>query len=182
MSSAGSKPPRALDQHGPDHRVEPLADHRPRRHVDEDRAEQRERDADAAEDEIFPCRLERLVRAVDADHQHGGERRELDRDPHQPDIVGDQREVHREHQHLIHRVIEAQIGRRQPAGLQLVADVARREHAGGEADERRQHDEDVVEIVDKEIAARPRAARTTATAPRGTSARWRSTLIRAVIR
>jgi hypothetical protein len=32
------------------------------------------------------------VRPVDADHQHRGERRELDRHPHQADIVGDQRE------------------------------------------------------------------------------------------
>ena len=54
-----------------------FADHRPRRHIDEDGAEQRQRDADAAEDEIFPGRLERLVRAVDADHQHGGQRRQL---------------------------------------------------------------------------------------------------------
>ena len=79
-----------------------------RRHVDEDGAEQRERDADAAEDEIFPRRLERLMRAVDADHHHRGERRKLDRHPHHADIVGDEREVHGEHQHLIHGVIEAQ--------------------------------------------------------------------------
>ena len=85
---------RVRDQHGPHHGVEALADHRPRRHVDEDGAEQRQRDADAAEDEIFPGRFERLVGAVDADHQHGGQRRQLDRDPHQADIVGDQREVH----------------------------------------------------------------------------------------
>ena len=109
LSSAGIEVRRVLHQHGPDHRVEALADHRPRGHVDEDGAEQRERDADAAEDEILPCRLERLVRAVDADHQHGGQRRQLDRDPHQADIVGDEREVHAEHQHLVHRVIEAQV-------------------------------------------------------------------------
>ena len=130
---------------------------RPRRHVDEDGAEQRQRDADAAEDEIFPGRLQRLMGAVDADHQHGGQRRELDRDPHQADIVGDQREVHGEHQHLIHGVIEAHVGRRQPADLDLVADIARAEHAGGEADEGGQHDEDVVEVVDQQIAARTRA-------------------------
>ena len=60
----------------------------------------------------------------------------------------------REHQHLVHGVIEAQIGRRQPAGLELVADVARAEHAGGEADEGGEHDEDDVEVVDQQIAAR----------------------------
>jgi hypothetical protein len=110
-----------LDQRRPHHRVQPFADHRLRRHVDEDGAEQRQRDADAAEDEVLPGRLQRLVRAVDADHQHGGQRRQLDRHPHQADVVGDQRQVHAEHQHLVHGVIEAQVGRRQPAGLQLVA-------------------------------------------------------------
>ena len=148
----------ARDQHGPHHGVEALADHRPRRHVDQDGAEQRERDADAAEDEVLPRRLERLVGAVDADHQHGGERRELDRHPHHADIVGDEREVHREHQHLVHRVIEAQERRGQPADLELVADIARAEHAGGEADERGQHDEHVVEVVDQQIGARLRPA------------------------
>ena len=49
------------------------------------------------------------MRAVDADHQHGRERGELDGDPHQPDIVGEQCEVHGEHQGLVHGVIEAQI-------------------------------------------------------------------------
>src|SRR4029077_6078454 len=144
---------RTLDQHGPDHRVEALADDRPRRHVDEDGAEQRERDADAAEDEVFPRRLQRLVGAVDADHQHRRQRRELDRDPHQADVVGDERKVHREHQGLIHRVIEAQIGPRQAPGLQLMADVACREHGRGEAHGRRQHDEDGVWGVDQQIAA-----------------------------
>ena len=103
----------------------PFAEHRPRRHVDEDGAEQRQRDADAAENEIFPRRLDRLGRAVDADHRHRGQRRHLDRHPHQADVVGDQREIHREQQRLIHRVIEAQMGRRQPPDLQLVGDVAR---------------------------------------------------------
>ena len=51
--------------------------------------------------------FERLVGAVDADHEHGGQSRQLDGDPHQSDIVGDQREIHREHQRLIHRVIKA---------------------------------------------------------------------------
>ena len=100
----------ALDQDGPDHGVQALADHRPRRHVDQDGAEQRERDADAAENEIFPCRFERFVGAIDADHQHRGQRRHLDRHPHQADIVGDEREVHGEHQDLIHGVIETQKG------------------------------------------------------------------------
>jgi hypothetical protein len=129
-------------QNGPHHGIEPLPDHRPRRHVDEDGAEQRKGDAHAAEDEIFPRRLERFVRAIDADHEHGRERREFDRHPHHADIVGDEREIHREHQHLVHRVVEAQHARSQAPDLEFMADIARAEHAGGEADESRQHDED----------------------------------------
>ena len=141
------------DQYRPHHGVEPFADHRLRRHIDEDRAEQSEADADAGQDKIFPRRLQRFRRAVDADHQHGRQRRHFDRDPHQPHIVGDQREIHSEHQELIHRVIEAEIGGRQPSGLELVVNIARAEHASGEADERVQHDEHDVEIVDHEILA-----------------------------
>ena len=143
----------AADEHGPHHGVETFADDRPRRHVDQDGAEQSERDADAAENEILPRRFERLVGAVNADHQHRGQGGELDRHPHQADIVGDERKIHREHQHLIHGVIEAHEGRRQPADFELMADIARAEDAGGEADERREHDERAVEIVDEKIRA-----------------------------
>ncbi|GCC43064.1 hypothetical protein chiPu_0027181, partial [Chiloscyllium punctatum] len=86
----------AADQHCPDHRVLTLADDRQRGHVDQDGTKQRERDADAAEDEIFPGSLQRRVGPVDADHQDGGERRDLDRDPHQADIVRHECEVHAE--------------------------------------------------------------------------------------
>ena len=98
VQQLGAEAAGLLDQRRPHHGVLALAQHRARRHVDEDGAEQRQRDADAAEDEIFPRRLEGLVRAVDADHQHGGERGELDGDPHQADVVGEQPEVHGEHQ------------------------------------------------------------------------------------
>ena len=151
LRSAGSKPEALRDQDRPGHRVDAFADHRPRRHVDEDRSEERERDPDAAEDEVFPGRLERLRGAVDADHEHGRQRRELDRDPHQPDAVRHEREVHAEHHRLVHGVVEAQIGRRQPTDLELVRDVAGAEHAGGEADERVEHDEYDIEVVDVEI-------------------------------
>jgi hypothetical protein len=96
------------DQRGPHHGVGTFADDGERRHIHQDGAEQRERDANAAEDKIFPGCFERLMGAIDADHEHGRERRQLDRDPHHADIVGDEREVHGEHQHLVHRVVEAQ--------------------------------------------------------------------------
>ncbi len=143
----------ADDQLGPHHAVEPFADDRPGGDVDQNGAEQRQRDADAAENEVLPGRFERLVGAVDADHEHGGQRRHLDGNPHQPDIVGDQREVHRKHQHLVHGVIEPHEGRLQPPDFELMVDVARTKYAGGEADEGGEHDERAVEIVDQEIVA-----------------------------
>ncbi len=93
------------------------------------------------------------MRTVNADHQYGGQRRHLDCDPHEADIVGNQREVHREHQHLIHGMIEAHESRRQPADLDLMPDVTRAEHAGRKTDECRQNDEDLVEVVDQQIGA-----------------------------
>src|SRR5262249_43327410 len=77
--------------------------------------------------------------------------------PHHTDVVGKEREIHCEHQQLIHRVVEAQEPRRKPADLELVADIARAEYAGCEADERGQHDEHVVEVVHQQIWRRTRA-------------------------
>ena len=142
------------DQARPQHPLHAFADDWPGGHVDEDRAEQGERNADAAEDKIFPRRLDRLLRAIDADHQHRRQRGELDRHPHQSDIVGDQREVHRKQEELIHRVVKAQMHRRQPPRLDLVRDIGRAEHARGKADERIEHDEDDVEFVDENVGVR----------------------------
>src|SRR5215467_12928655 len=89
--------------------------------------------------------------AIDADHRHGGERRELDRDPHHADIVGDQREIHGEHQGLVHRMIESHKDWSQPADLDLMVDIARAEYAGGESHEGGEHDKDLVEIVHQQI-------------------------------
>ena len=86
--------------------------------------------------------------SIDADHDNGRQGRQLDRHPHQADIVGNQREIHAEHHHLIHRVIETQIVRRQAPGFQFMADIAGAKHAGCEADKGTEYDEDDIEIVD----------------------------------
>ena len=148
--------PGALHQNTPRHRLQALAQDRARSEIDEDRPEERERNANAAENEILPRRLQRLVRPIDADHQDGGQRRQLDRDPHQAHVVREQRQVHREHERLIHGVIEAQVDTRQAAGLELVRDVARAEHAGGEAHEGIEDDEYDVDVVDDQEQARLR--------------------------
>ena len=101
-----------FDQQRPHHAVLAFAHDRTRRHVDEDGAEQGKRNSDAAENEVFPRGFERRVGAVNADHQHGGQRGDLDRDPHQADIVRHESEVHAEHHGLIHGVVEAQVRRR----------------------------------------------------------------------
>ena len=102
---------RVRHQVGPDHGVEPRPHHRFCRHIDEDGAEQSERDADRGEDEIFPGRLDRRMGAIDADHDHRGERGKLDGDPHDADIVAEQSEIEGERQRLIERVIEPEEGR-----------------------------------------------------------------------
>src|ERR1051326_8452125 len=96
----------------------------------------------------FPRRLQRFMRAVESYHENGGERRQFDRHPHQPDVVGDQRQIHPEHHELEHRVVETEIHRREPSCFELVSDVAGAENAGGERHEGVEHDENDVEIVD----------------------------------
>ena len=121
--------------------------------VEQDRAEQRLRDADAAEDEVLPRRLEAGRRAVERDQQHGRERRRLHRHPQDAHVVGEQREQHREDEQLVHAVVEAQPRRRQPAVVLLDAHVGPREERGREADERGERDEEHVERIDEELLA-----------------------------
>src|SRR5690606_12571425 len=60
------------------------------------------------------------------------------------------RQVHAEHHHLIHRMVEAQVGRGHAADLQLVADIAGREEGRRETDQGVQNDKDNVQVVDAE--------------------------------
>src|SRR5208283_1051508 len=50
-------------------------------------------------------------------------------------------------------MVESQMRRRKPSSLQFVGDVARAEHAGGEADKGIQNDEDDVQVVDQNVRA-----------------------------
>jgi hypothetical protein len=145
-----------LDQHGPHHGVRALADHWLCGHVDENGAEEGERNANASQNEIFPGGFQRFMSAIDADHEHGGQRGKLHRHPHQTDVVRHERQVHAEHHDLVHGVVEPQVRCGQPAGVQLVRNVGGTEHTGGEADECVEHDENDVEIVDQQILPRLR--------------------------
>ena len=142
-----------LDKNRPDHGVRAFADHRTRRHIDQDRAEQGECDSDAAENKIFPRRFKRRVGAIDADHQHRRQRGDFHGDPHQTNIVRDERKVHAEHHGLIHGVVEAQVYRGQPAGFEFMRDVAGAEDAGGEAHECVEYDKDDIQVVDQNVRA-----------------------------
>ena len=89
--------------------------------------------------------------AVDADQQHGGQRRRLHRHPQDAHVVGRQRQQHREAEQLVHAVIEAQPRRRQLAVVALDAHVRAREERRGQADERGQRDQEHVERIDEEL-------------------------------
>src|ERR1700751_1060212 len=91
---------------GPQERAAFHAEYFLRGEVEKDRSEERLRDAHAAEDEIFPRRLQARWRAVERYEEHGGERGRLKRDPEDPHVVGEKREQHREIEQLIHAVIE----------------------------------------------------------------------------
>ena len=59
------------------------------------RAEQGERQAHAAEDQELPGRLQGGVPVLEGDQEHGGERRRLDRDPQDAEVVGHRDEEER---------------------------------------------------------------------------------------
>ena len=71
-----------------------------------------------------------------------------------PILFASSAEIHREHQRLVHRVVESHIGRRQFSCLDFVANVARTEGARRETDESREYDEDDVQIVDEKVIPR----------------------------
>jgi hypothetical protein len=139
---------RARQQLRPGHRRHASAHAGLGRQIDQDGAEQRQRNPDATEDEVLPRRLDSLVRAVEAHHQHRRQCGAFDRHPHQAEIVGGERQQHGENESLIHAMIEAQVGRLHPADLDLMIDIAGAEQAGGEGDERSQRHQIDIEIVD----------------------------------
>ncbi len=106
-----------------------------RRVTDEERPEQRERDAHRRDDQVFPGRLDRLRGAVEIDQRRRRQGGRLDADPEQAEMlgVGDQAHAAESGQHA---GAESAIG-----ALDPVAQIARRvDRAGQEknADQRQQ--------------------------------------------
>src|ERR1700720_539278 len=143
----------APDQYRPGHGRKTATDYRARRHIDENGAEESERYSDASQYEILPGSFERFRRPVDADHENGRQRRQLNRHPHQANVVGNESQVHAEHHELEHRVVESQVNRREPSRFEFVLDVACAEYAGGERHEGVQDHEHDVQFIDlRELA------------------------------
>ena len=122
------------------------------RHVEQHGAEQRLRDADAAQDEVFPRRLEACGGAIERHEEHRREGGAFERDPEDAHIVGQKREQHREAEQLVHAVVQAQPRRRHLAVVALGAHVGAREQRRGEADEGRQCDQEDIQRIDEEGA------------------------------
>ena len=121
--------------------------------VQQDRAEQRLRNAHAAENEVFPARLQTGGRAIQGHEQHGRQRRGFHCHPHQPEVVGRQRDQHGRHEELVHAVVQAQLRRADAAVLGLDTHVRTREKRRGQADERGERHEKHVERIDEELLA-----------------------------
>ena len=139
-------------QVGPQQRSHALATEQPlSREVQQDRAKQRQRDTDAAQDEIFPGRLDAGAGAVQRHQQHGRQRRRLHRDPQQPHVVGRQCHQHGGHEQLVHAVIEPQAVRVESTVILFDTHVGVRKHCRGEADQRGQRDQEHVERIDEEL-------------------------------
>ncbi len=63
--------------------------------VEQDDAEERDRDPDRAEDDVLPGGLERAAGAVVADEEGGGDGGGLDRDPQDAEVVAEDGQAHR---------------------------------------------------------------------------------------
>ncbi|OIQ72179.1 hypothetical protein GALL_462000 [mine drainage metagenome] len=108
----------------PEQGAHPLGtEHALRGEIQQHRAEQRQGDAHAAEDEVLPRGFKALRRAIERHQQHGGQRGRLHRHPENAHIVGGQRQQHGEHEQLIHAVVEPQPCRREPSVLLFDAHV-----------------------------------------------------------
>ena len=129
------------------------AEHLLGREVQQDRAEQRLRDPDAAEDEILPAGFEACGRAIQRHEQHGGQRRGFHRDPEQAQVVARERDQHHGHEQLVHAVVQPQAPRIEPPVLDFHAHVGAGENRRGEADECGECDQEHVERVDEELVA-----------------------------
>ena len=92
--------------------------------VGENCAEQRERNADAADDDVFPAGLERSLLIVKRDEQHGRERGAFDGDPHNAEIIGQRHEQHDGNEQRREHIVTTQLCFRNFIGARVGAEIA----------------------------------------------------------
>ena len=140
-----------LIQMGPQQGVTARPEHFLGGEIEKDRPEQRLRNPDAAQNEVFPCGFQARRRAIEAHEQHGRERRGFHRHPQNAHVVGEQREQHGKGEHLVHAVVEPQPLWREPAMVRFDTHVGPAEERGGERDECGQRNQEHVERIDQKI-------------------------------
>jgi hypothetical protein len=119
--------------------------------VEKDCAEQGLSNADAAQDEVFPCRFQAGPRAIKRYKQYCRKRGRLHRHPEQTHIVGQQRQQHGEHEELIHTVIKTETSGIQSSMILFNPHIGPREQCGCEADEGGQRNQEDIERIDEKL-------------------------------
>ena len=94
------------------------------RRVEEHRAEQRQRQAEAAEDDVFPGGFERSPAVVKRDEQHGRQRGGFHGKPHHAEVVGQHDQQHAGREQRREHVKFPHAAWRQHAAGQVAAEIA----------------------------------------------------------
>ena len=131
------EPRRDPEERRPPERVDLVAEELDVGEVDEDRPEERDRDADRADQEVLVRGLEGGARTLEVHEEDRGEGRALDRDPHEPDVVGGHRKEHREHEQVEERVeaprgVARRLRRSEPVHQTDEHDHPRRQRVGAQ--------------------------------------------------
>jgi hypothetical protein len=148
---------RDAGQHRPVHAVLGVgAEHADRRIVGEHGAEQRQRNADAADDDVFPAGLEGGLLVVERDEQDRGQRGALGGDPHDAEVVGQRHQQHHGDKQRREHIVAAQLRSVMRPVAQVAAEIADGVDRAGQRDERRQPDDQRAEGVGPEEAAQRR--------------------------
>src|SRR5580692_5679298 len=96
----------------------------------EQRACQRDRDAEGADDDVLPRRLERPRVSLQADEGGAGQRAGLDEDEQQPEVAGLERREHQRGEQAEEGEVEPDLEGAELVGVLLGADVAERAEQG----------------------------------------------------
>ena len=96
--------------------------------IGQHRAEQRQRDADRAQDQVFPPRFQPLTFSKERDQECRGERRSLDGHPQHAQTVRHRRRDHGKQKDMKQEEEPAQAPRRNHAPIHVIVEVGPRIH------------------------------------------------------